>query len=89
LYFQKKWFDDEYKDRRENCDVPDDKVFQTKNEIALTQIKSIVAKNLFHVKWFGCDSAFGCDHVFWIHCLKTPPISPPSKATKEFSWETI
>jgi SRSO17 transposase len=64
LYFQKKWFDDEYKDRRENCDVPDDKVFQTKNEIALTQIKSIVAKNLFHIKWFGCDSAFGCDHEF-------------------------
>ena len=64
LYFQKKWFDDEYKDQRGNCDVPDDKVFQTKNEIALTQIKSIVAKNLFHIKWFGCDSAFGCDHDF-------------------------
>lgn len=64
LYFQKKWFDDDYKERRENCDIPEDKIFQTKNEIALSQIKSIVAKNLFQIKWFGCDSAFGCDHNF-------------------------
>jgi SRSO17 transposase len=64
LYFQKKWFGDEYKERRENCGVPESKVFQTKNEIALAQIKSIVAKDLFHIKWFGCDSAFGCDHDF-------------------------
>ena len=64
LYFQEKWFSDEYKDQHENCGVPNEKVFQTKNEIALAQIKSIVAKNLFHIKWFGFDSAFGCDHNF-------------------------
>ena len=46
------------------CDVPDDKVFQTKNEIALAQIKNIVAKNLLEIKWFACDCAFGCGHDF-------------------------
>ena len=64
LYFQEKWFGEEYKDLRENCDVPKDKIFQTKNEIALSQIKNIAARNLFEVKWLGCDSAFGCDHNF-------------------------
>lgn len=64
LYFQKKWFGNEYKDLREKCDVPEDKIFQTKNEIALAQITGVVAKNMFHIKWFGCDSAFGCDHDF-------------------------
>ena len=64
LYFQEKWFTDEYKDLREKCGVSDDKTFQTKNEIALAQIKKIVSKNILAVNWIGCDSAFGCDHEF-------------------------
>ena len=31
LYFQEKWFTDEYKDLRKECGVPEDKKFQTKN----------------------------------------------------------
>ena len=64
LYFQEKWFGEDFKDLREECEVPTDKKFQTKNEIALAEIKKITAKNLFNIKWFGCDSAFGCDHDF-------------------------
>ena len=64
LYFQEKWFSEECKDLRENCGVPESKIFQTKNEIALAQIENIVSKNLFEIKWFGCDSAFGCGHDF-------------------------
>jgi len=64
LYFQEKWFTDEYEDLRKECGVPQDKVFQTKNEIALNQIKNVTAKKLFKIKWIGCDSAFGCDHNF-------------------------
>ena len=64
LYFQEKWFGDDFEELREECGVPDDKEFQTKNEIALSQIQRVTAKNLFDIKWFGCDSAFGCDHNF-------------------------
>lgn len=64
LYFQRKWFTAEYADLREKCEVPDGKKFATKNEIALSQILDTVAKNLFTIKWIGCDSAFGCDHDF-------------------------
>ena len=64
LYFQKKWFTDEYADLREECEVPEDKKFQTKNKIALQILKNIIEKNLLNVKWIGCDSAFGSDHNF-------------------------
>ena len=64
LYFQEKWFSEEYKDLREKCGVPEGKIFQTKNKIALAQVENIVSKKLFEIKWYGCDSAFGCDHDF-------------------------
>ena len=64
LYFQQKWFTDEYADLRKECDVPENKKFQTKNEIALKMIKTVYEKSLFKVKWVGCDSAFGSDHEF-------------------------
>jgi SRSO17 transposase len=64
LYFQEKWFGEDFEDLREVCAVPKDKEFQTKNQIALTQLQKITAKGLFDIKWFGCDSAFGCDHDF-------------------------
>lgn len=64
LYFQQKWFSDDFADKRLDCGVPNDRTFQTKNEIALAMIQKVVSKNLFDIKWIGCDSAFGCDHGF-------------------------
>ena len=64
LYLPKNWFDDDHKGLREKCDIPKDKAFQTKNEIALTQIKKAMESKKFTVKWIGCDAAFGCDHDF-------------------------
>ena len=64
LYFQKKWFTEEYANLRAECEVSDDKKFKTKNEIALEMLKNTTEKNLFKVKWIGCDSAFGSDHNF-------------------------
>ena len=73
LYFQQKWFDDEFADLRADCGVPDDRVFQTKNEIALAMIQDVVSKNLFNAKWIGCDAAFGSDHSF----LDALPVNIP------------
>jgi SRSO17 transposase len=64
LYFQEKWFTEEYADLRAECDVPKDKTFQTKNKIALEMVKKAIGKNLLNVKWVGCDAAFGSDHNF-------------------------
>jgi len=64
LYFQEKWFTDEYAGLRSECGVPEDKKFRTKNEIALEMIKNAISTDLFNAKWIGCDAAFGSDHVF-------------------------
>jgi len=64
LYIPKNWFEDDYREKREKCEIPADMVFRTKNEIASTMLKKAVNDGLFRVKWIGCDAAFGCDHDF-------------------------
>jgi SRSO17 transposase len=64
LYLPKSWFDDAHADLREKCDIPDEKVFRTKNDIALDLLKRAADSGNFSVKWIGCDAAFGCDHNF-------------------------
>ncbi len=40
LYMPKKWFDEDYRDRYEQCGVPEDLIFKTKNELALDMLKA-------------------------------------------------
>jgi len=62
LYMPLRWFDGDYKDRREDCAVPEDLVFKTKIEIALELIKN--KTSYFPAKWLGCDSFFGRNSGF-------------------------
>lgn len=62
LYMPEKWFSEEYKSLREENLVPDDLVFQTKQEIALDLIRN--AAKRFPAQWVGCDAAFGSDDQF-------------------------
>ncbi|MCL2026780.1 MAG: IS701 family transposase [Leptospirales bacterium] len=64
LYMPEKWFKDNYKDRREDCAVPADLEFKTKNEIALDLIKGVQKTGGFPAKWLGCDSFFGRNAAF-------------------------
>ena len=64
LYLPKEWFDIDHVGLKQKCDVPEDKVFRTKNEIALEQLAKATESGYFNTKWIGCDAAFGCDHDF-------------------------
>jgi len=64
LYLPQEWFDDAHAKMRKKCDVPEGKIFQTKNKIALNLLTKAMSSNQFNVKWIGCDAAFGCDHAF-------------------------
>ncbi len=64
LYLPKEWFSAQKAQLREKCKVPEDTVFQTKNEIALDMIRRTLKSGKFPVKWIGCDAAFGSDHSF-------------------------
>jgi len=64
LYIPKSWFNDAHAKKRIECQIPEDLVFKTKNQIAKEMIADIIAKGLFKIKCIGCDAAFGSDHTF-------------------------
>ena len=64
LYMPKSWFTQEQEQRRKANLVPQDLVFQTKQQIALELINEVVASGLFPAKWIGVDAAFGSDIDF-------------------------
>lgn len=64
LYMPKSWFTKEQEQRRKNNLVPEDLVFETKQEIALELIEDVVGSDLFPAKWIGADASFGSDLEF-------------------------
>ncbi len=64
LYMPKSWFTKEQEQRRKDNLVPEDLVFQTKQQIAIELINEVVATNLFPAKWIGADASFGSDLEF-------------------------
>ena len=64
LYMPESWFTKEQEQRRKANLVPEDLVFETKQQIALKLIDDIVAAGLFPAKWIGGDAAFGSDLDF-------------------------
>jgi SRSO17 transposase len=61
LYLPKKWFSDEYKEKRKKCRIPEDREFKTKNELAEELIKRLVDEGSFKIKYVGFDCSFGGD----------------------------
>lgn len=64
LYMPEKWFSPEYETARTRCEVPDEVVFKTKNQLAIEMLNKIRGTGRFPAKYIGCDAAFGCDHRF-------------------------
>jgi SRSO17 transposase len=64
LYMPQNWFVKEQERRRKANLVPEDLVFETKQQIALKLINEVVATGLFPAKWIGADAAFGSDIDF-------------------------
>lgn len=64
LYMPKSWFSEEQKKRRDFNLVPENLVFETKQQIALKLIHDVVRTGLFPSQWIGADAAFGSDIEF-------------------------
>jgi len=64
LYMPESWFVKEQEPRRKANLVPEDLVFETKQQIALKLIKEVVATDLFPASWIGVDATFGSDIDF-------------------------
>lgn len=64
LYIPERWFCEGNEQRRKRCRISGNQVFESKNQMAIRMIRSVIDESSFHVKWIGCDAAFGCDHEF-------------------------
>jgi SRSO17 transposase len=64
LYMPESWFSPEQKKRCRFNLVPENLVFETKQQIALRLIDEIVATERYPSKWIGADAAFGSDIEF-------------------------
>jgi len=64
LYMPENWFTQEQEQRRKANLVPEDLVFETKQQIALELINKVSSSGLFSAKWVGADASFGSDIDF-------------------------
>lgn len=64
LYIPKEWFSEDYSRLREECHIPEEKTFATKNEIAQRLLNQVIESGQFQIQWVGCDAAYGNDHAF-------------------------
>jgi len=64
LYLPKCWFEPAYEERRRICHIPQDTVFQTKQELALGLLQPLLATQQFGGRWITCDCSFGNNEAF-------------------------
>ena len=62
LYMPEVWFEDSHEELCKQNLVPDELVFQTKNQIASQLINKV--HHQFPARWIGCDASFGSDINF-------------------------
>lgn len=64
LYIPREWFEPSHDTLREECRLPAQRSFATKNQIAIRMLNQALESGRFHVQWIGCDAAYGNDHAF-------------------------
>lgn len=64
LYLPKGWFEPASEERRRTCHIPEDTVFQTKQELALGLLQPLLESQQFGGRWITCDCSFGNHEAF-------------------------
>ena len=59
LFVPEAWFGDDYEERRNKCQFPEDLEFRTKPQIAARIVNEIIEKNQIPVKYVVADSIYG------------------------------
>lgn len=67
LYIPQEWFGDAFTQLRQECHIPEEVIFSTKNNIARRMINQVIRGGQFQVRWVGCDATYGNDHDFLDH----------------------
>jgi len=59
LFIPEKWFTDEYRARRQKCNLPEETVFRTKPQLAAEMLTELHEENLLPFKYVLGDSIYG------------------------------
>ncbi len=59
LFIPKHWFSDNYQERREKCNLPEDIVFQTKPQLAVEMLNALVGEKILPFKYILADTIYG------------------------------
>ena len=64
LFIPEQWFTDEYRARREKCNLPKDTVFRTKPQLATGMVQAIHEEKILPFKYVLGDSVYGISPEF-------------------------
>ncbi|MBC2712157.1 MAG: IS701 family transposase [Desulfosarcina sp.] len=64
LFIPEQWFTDEYRTRREKCNLPEDTVFRTKPQLAAEMLQTIHEEKTLPFKYVLGDSIYGISPEF-------------------------
>lgn len=64
LFIPEQWFSDQYRVRRQKCDLPENTVFRTKPELAVEMLRAISSENVLPFKYILGDTIYGVSPEF-------------------------
>ena len=64
LFIPEQWFSDEYRERRQKCDLPEDIVFRSKPQLAAEMLRAISSENILPFRYVLADSIYGMSPEF-------------------------
>lgn len=64
LFLPKKWFTDDFKEKRNKCKVPSGLTFKTKPQLAAEMLEEIDTENILPYKYILADSLYGSSPEF-------------------------
>jgi SRSO17 transposase len=64
LYLPPCWFEPEFAERRRQCRIPKETVFQTQRQLALERLSPLLKTQRFGGHWIACDGSFGNQEGF-------------------------
>jgi len=64
LFIPEQWFSDDYRLRRQKCNLPEDTVFQTKPQLAAEMLSTISSEKMLPFKYVLADSIYGVSPEF-------------------------
>ncbi len=64
LYLHESWFEDETRERWQQCRIPEEVAFQTEPALALEMLQELVARDVLPFRWVMADAHFGQNPAF-------------------------